>query len=642
MPEWLTEILEWIRLHPNMAGLTIGVVAFLEGLALVGILVPGIVILFGFGALVGLGVIDLATVWIWCSAGAIAGDGLSFWLDHHFKGHIRDVWPFRRYRDLLRRGEEFFRSHGLKSILIGRFVGPIRPIMPVVAGMLNMRLRRYLPANVIAGILWSPAYMLPGIVFGASIELAKAVAWRLALLLCVLAVLVWGLSWAVRGIYRYLAPHASRWLSFVLKWSQRHPLLGRFTRPLVDPHQPESGTLALFAVLLMLAAWGLVSLLIAVPLEGGSLPVDRAVAAAMSNLRSPWADQLMGFLERFGTLPVLLPAAGLVLGWLAWRRRRGAALHWLAALGIGFALALVIGFLLSLTRSPALGQALRHQPIIDPVMSTVGYGFFAIVAARELPRRRRVWPYVVGALLVALIAFAGLYFEAYRLSDLLIGISLGMVWITIIGIAYRRRSRRSFWVVPPAVLFFGTAAAMAVVTFTPGDPARAAVASTPVKQISAERWWRQGWTEAAQPRLNVQFAGDLERLKQRLLEAGWEQPPEADWQTALEMLQPAPTPRTLPVLPADFQNRRERAVLQWWRPEDPSSQWVLRLWDTGVELDDGRALMVGELARHELRRLLYFFQYWRKPERAEPPPPDLLRLADYRVRQVGETTLITP
>ncbi len=641
MPEWVTAILEWIRLHPAMAGLTIALVAFLEGLALVGIVVPGIVILFGFGALVGLGVLDLATVWIWCSAGAILGDGLSFWLGHHFKSHIRDVWPFTRFRDLLRRGEEFFRRHGLKSVLIGRFVGPIRPIMPVVAGMMNMRLRRYLPANVLAGVLWSPVYMLPGIVFGASIELAKAVAWRLALLICVLAVLVWGLSWGVRGAYRYLAPHASRFLTSVLRWSQRHPLLGRFTRPLVDPQQPESGTLALFAVLLLLAAWGLVSLLIAVPLEGGSLPIDRASAAAVGELRTPWADQAMDFLLRFGSLPVLLPAAALVLAWLLWRRRRLAAYHWLAALAIGFALAAVIGYLLSLSRTPVDGESARLLPIMDPVMSVVGYGFFAILAARELPRRRRVWPYVVATLLVALSAFAALYFDAYRMSDLMIGISLGVLWITILGIAYRRHSRRSFWVVPPATLMFGAAGVLAVVTAGGiAGPAAVTQAPGPVQVIAAEEWWGSAWTAAAERPINVQLAGELEPLLAALEQTGWEKPPLADWRTALEMMQPAPTPRTLPVLPAAFHNRPETAVLNRWDPAVPEGQWVLRVWATPVVLDDGRPLWVAELAWHELRRLLYFFQYWHQPPPTRGPDTALPNLAGYRTRQLGSMTLI--
>ena len=644
MPDWLTGILEWIRLHPAMAGLTIGLVAFFEGLAVVGILVPGIIILFGFGALVGLGVLDLATVWIWCSAGAILGDAMSFWLGHHFKSHLRDFWPFTRFGDLLRRGEEFFRRHGLKSILIGRFVGPVRPIMPVVAGMMNMDLRRYLPATVIAGILWSPVYMLPGVVFGASIELTKAVAWRLALLICVLALLVWTLSWAVSNIYRLAAPHASRLLAAFLRCSQRHPILGRFARPLVDPHQPESGTLALFAALLMLAAWGLVSLLIAVPLEGGSLPIDQVVAGAMTNLRNPWADQLMSFLGGLGSLPVLLPAAALVLLWLAWRRRILAAMHWAAALGIGFILALVIGYLLELTHPPAGGRALPYAPIVDTVMSIVSYGFFAILAARELPRRRRVWPYPLATVLVALIAFAKLYFGAVWMSGLLIGISLGMVWITVIGLAYRRRMRRSFWVVPPALLFFGSTGLLAVFAYSSfGGPGYTLTAPPPAAEMTAENWWREGRQWMAEPGINIEYAGDVERLLGELLAAGWQRPPPANWKTVLEMLQPEPTPQTLPVLPAAFENQREYAVLQMWQPDSPESQWVLRLWASHVRLDDGRRIWVGELARHDLKKLVYFFQYWRKQTADEGPgPTSVLDLSAYQVRQVGEITLITP
>ena len=166
--EWIDAILEWIRAHPGAAGLTIAAVAFLEGLALIGILIPGIIILFGFGALVGLGILDLATVWFWCSVGAILGDGVSYWLGHHFKGHLRDIWPFTRFGDLLTQGEEFFRRHGLKCVVIGRFIGPIRGFVPFVAGCARMSPRAFIGYGIISAILWGLAYPGLGYVAGVS------------------------------------------------------------------------------------------------------------------------------------------------------------------------------------------------------------------------------------------------------------------------------------------------------------------------------------------------------------------------------------------------------------------------------------------------------------------------------------------
>ena len=66
----------------------------------------------------------------------------------------------------------FFEKYGGKSVAFGRFVGPMRAVIPLVAGMMGMPTGRFLAANILSAIVWAPVYLLPGIVFGASLELA--------------------------------------------------------------------------------------------------------------------------------------------------------------------------------------------------------------------------------------------------------------------------------------------------------------------------------------------------------------------------------------------------------------------------------------------------------------------------------------
>src|SRR5690606_16353625 len=104
-------------------------------------------------------------------AGAVAGDALSFWLGRHFKGSLRQMWPVSRHPQLVQSGERFFQHHGGKSIFFGRFVGPIRAIIPLVAGMLNMKPGHFLVFNIVSALLWAPVYILPGYLTGATIHL---------------------------------------------------------------------------------------------------------------------------------------------------------------------------------------------------------------------------------------------------------------------------------------------------------------------------------------------------------------------------------------------------------------------------------------------------------------------------------------
>jgi undecaprenyl-diphosphatase len=85
---------------------------------------------------------------------------------------------------MLRNGEAFFYRHGGKSVLFGRFVGPVRPVIPVVAGMLGMGPAHFAVLNVLSAIGWALVYILPGVFFGTSLAMAgrSAAGWPFSFL----------------------------------------------------------------------------------------------------------------------------------------------------------------------------------------------------------------------------------------------------------------------------------------------------------------------------------------------------------------------------------------------------------------------------------------------------------------------------
>ena len=171
-------MLAWISEHSAWAGFIVFSIALSESLAIVGLIMPGAMLMFGAGALIGANVLPLWPIMGMAALGAMVGDGLSYWLGRHYKVHLRSIWPFRAYPGLVNRGVDFFQRHGGKSVALGRFVGPLRPIIPAVAGMLEMSIPRYVSINVLASLAWAPAYLLPGVVFGTSLQLASGVAGR--------------------------------------------------------------------------------------------------------------------------------------------------------------------------------------------------------------------------------------------------------------------------------------------------------------------------------------------------------------------------------------------------------------------------------------------------------------------------------
>src|SRR3546814_2440435 len=104
------------------------------------------------------------------------------------------------------------------------------------------------------------------------------------------------------------------------------------------------------------------------------------------------------------------------MAWLLWRKRWLAAAHWLAALAFGLVLTALLGAVVDMPNPPTAPLGFSF-PSIAVTMATITFGFFAVLIAREMPGRRRVWPYLVSGAVVAVLGFARLYLGAHWLSD---------------------------------------------------------------------------------------------------------------------------------------------------------------------------------------------------------------------------------
>ncbi len=212
--------------------IAIALVAFLESLALVGLLLPGTVLMAALGALIGSGEVNFYEAWAVGIIGCLLGDWISFWLGWRFKKPLHR-WSFlKKHKALLDKTEHALHQHSMFTILVGRFVGPTRPLVPMVAGMLDLPVRKFLPPNIVGCLLWPPFYFLPGILAGAAIDIppemkSGAFKWLLggvALLVWLAAWLLW--RWWRSGktqdrLTRYLPARACT--GWPLAWRRRRP-----------------------------------------------------------------------------------------------------------------------------------------------------------------------------------------------------------------------------------------------------------------------------------------------------------------------------------------------------------------------------------------------------------------------------------
>ena len=621
-PSWFDNLLAWITAHPVAAGGVIFAIAFCDALIVLGAIVPALPLLFAVGMLIGIGELSGPYALVSAALGAFVGDAVSFQIGRRWGPQLRNHWPFRKYPQLLDRGEVMFRRNGLKSILIARYVGPIRPFVPAIAGMLRMPLRRYIPASLIAAVSWAILFLAPGWVLGEAYDAVAAVAGRLALVLALLLAVL-ALAWAgVLYTYRWFAAHADSLLARALAWSHDHPVLGRYSMAVFDPQRRESVSLALLAVMLLGFGWIWFAFLALVLGHGEPLGLDLAIHQAMLALRNPLADYPMAALASLGDAQVLTPAAALVLAYLAWRQRWMAAAHWVAALAFGLALTAWLGVSVDFPRPPAVGSGFSF-PSITITMSTITFGFFAVLIARELPGRRRIWPYLVSGIVVALIGFARIYLGAHWLSDVIGGMLFGIFWLLVLGIAYRRRTVRSMWMKPLAWLFYSAFAAAGLWHAPRNIAPMLAQFEVPqtTDSIALESWWQSDWRLQPARRnefddeqrwpLDVQVAGPLAPLRAQLEAAGWRTQEQAGWEQALNLLDSDLPDQQQPVLPATLDTRAESLLML--RPGARAGEMLaLRLWAAPTQLQPGNLpLWIGSAQTLQHQRALEFVGMWR-------------------------------
>lgn len=297
------ELRGWLIQNPDAILFGIFLIALVEAMAVVGVIVPAVPLLFVLCVLAAHADVTLLSVFIAGIAGAMLGDSISYALGKGFKHRIHLMWPFTRFPDWLARSEAFVERHGGKGIIFGRFIGPLRAFVPMAAGIFRMKPLYFLWMNFLSALVWAPFHLLPGYSLGA----AAAHAWLpgrpqlilVAIVLSVVAVLTWLLPMLQqrRQAQAALAPLPNAGLYY--------------TRAGL----PEDQRAALRLAAASLLGFALVALL-----RPSLHLLDTRLTAALFNLRQDSLDMLFVGLSLLGERQGLLAFAAVLIGWLALRQ----------------------------------------------------------------------------------------------------------------------------------------------------------------------------------------------------------------------------------------------------------------------------------------------------------------------------------
>jgi membrane protein DedA with SNARE-associated domain len=156
------QVVEFVRVHQVWAGPVTFALAFGESLAFISLLIPAWAALVGIGVLISSGNLNFWPVWVAGSLGAAFGDWLSYWIGVKLGPPVAHIWPLSRHPELLPKGEVFVKRWGVLAIFIGRFFGPLRASVPLVAGIFRMPWWQFQIANFSSAFVWAAVLLTLG------------------------------------------------------------------------------------------------------------------------------------------------------------------------------------------------------------------------------------------------------------------------------------------------------------------------------------------------------------------------------------------------------------------------------------------------------------------------------------------------
>jgi membrane protein DedA with SNARE-associated domain/membrane-associated phospholipid phosphatase len=421
----------------------VGVMAFLETGAFVGLVAPGETVVIAGGVIAGQGEISLlpliGLVWL-C---AVLGDTTSFYIGRRLgRGFLERHGPrLKITHERLEQVEGYFERHGGKTILIGRFIGLVRALAPFIAGSSGLAYRRFIPYSVVGTGLWSTIFCVLGYVFWRSFDQVAHIAGQAVFGLGITAAVVVGIVVAYRRrrvIKDWLLRHERHPLLRPL-FAAGRPVYRQVVLPLahlLEPHlrflwyrlMPGELGLGLTTAVAVGGVGVFIFVVYLVHLAGdpGPTPLDTELLDVADRLRMSIANDAARVVSALGALPTVGAAVAVTSVFLAVRRR------------LAEPLVLVVGLVLVyLTVHAAKAGIARPRPA-DPLIGTIGSSFpsghaayaTAWIAIAVLVTRRLGWAGSAAVVTAAIVATAAvglsrIYLRTHYWSDVAGGWAVG-------------------------------------------------------------------------------------------------------------------------------------------------------------------------------------------------------------------------
>ncbi|HHF7374549.1 bifunctional DedA family/phosphatase PAP2 family protein [Legionella bozemanae] len=638
--DYVQPLTNWLQQNPHWSLFITFLISLTESLAIVGSIVPGSVTMTAIGILAGSGIMRIDLTLLAAILGAVAGDSLSYLLGYYYSDRLLEIWPFSKYPKWIQYGKDFFETHGGKSVLIGRFVGPLRSIIPVIAGIMHMQQWRFFVANVISAIGWSILYIMPGVVIGAaSHELSTESATRLFLLILIFLAGIWLFSLFIKWLIRLLSSFLKTYLhNFWLKLKNNSLLVyvyDAFT-PQDEANHYHTASIVLIAVLCLLFFLILLGLTVATQfLTLINLPTN----LLLQSFNTPILRVFFICCTQLTSTITILTLFIICCFWFIYNKNRIAVIHLCSLLFFSSFIALSLSYLVNSPRPPGLLVMMPGSsfPAINLLIATALYGFILFY----INSTYTLFTGTLKSIVFTILSFSGLgslYLGDHWFTDILASYLLGTTICLIHCLNYRKSNIPSKKIARSSLiillLFISIFLSSLIATYF--NFKTLSYNHTPYYKkftLSEKAWWEQETPILPIYQfsrigkrigfLNLQFAGDLDILQNSLEENGWHSHEDSFFTNLLMRMNQQPNSIKLPLFTQLYENKAP-VLIMTYTDQQTKLTLELRVWESNYNLLNlNKPLWIGSIhpsnrANKQKNNLGYF--------------PNLINPLDYMFR----------
>ena len=437
--------------------LVVGVLAFLETGAFVGLVAPGETTVIVGGVIAGQGEISLSVLIAITWTCAVAGDLASYTAGRK----LGRAWLLRHgervkiTEERLEQVERFFEKRGGVTILVGRFIGFVRALAPFIAGTSRMPLRRFLPYDVLGAGAWAATFATLGYVFWHSFDQLTTYVSRGLFAFATVVVVIAAIAALVQlrrdpakreRVRAWLEEREDRrgWRPIVRLAGPVWRVVGRPAASGADvatrfgAGRLTPGGLGLeLTTLLALGAVGTYAFFFVgeIASQPGLPQIDEMASDLALELAVDPLIDLAKVVTEIGSFPVVATAALATATWAATRRRWMDAGALVAGTTLSWVLVHVAKAAYDRDRPP--GGLVDVANAAYPSGHTA-YAVALVACATVLVRAGSGWAVrfaavTVAVVLVAVVGVTRVYLRVHYLTDVLGGVALGVAIWSIIG-----------------------------------------------------------------------------------------------------------------------------------------------------------------------------------------------------------------